>query len=185
MRLDLFSIPIFIDNIDTSKINLTNKNFEKTWNSQTPSSFNFENTLDEDSFNYLFAIIGKLLSSHFKERCKIELLNIWENRYHNNDFQEKHCHPQAHFSFIIYKEVIEGKTIFFNPAINLIESYYPAPYFFNKTNFFQLEFLPKCRKDQIVIFPSFLEHMVKRTNNSVTISGNVTIHPITHNQDDN
>ena len=57
MRLDLFSIPIFIDNIDTSKINLTNKNFEKTWNSQTPSSFNFENTLDEDSFNYLFTII--------------------------------------------------------------------------------------------------------------------------------
>ena len=58
--------------------------------------------------------------------------------------------------------------------MDLIESYYP-PYFFNQTNFFQLEFLPKCRKDQIVIFPSFLEHMVQNINNSVTISGNFKI----------
>lgn len=177
MKLDLFSVPIFIDNIDSSKINIKNENFEKTWNSETLSSFNYSNILDEGSANYLLKIIATSLSTNFKEPLKIQLLNIWENRYNHNDFQEKHTHPQCHFSFIIYKEVIEGKTIFFNPAINLIESYYPAPYFFNKTNFFQLEFLPKCRKDQIVIFPSFLEHMVKKINNSVTISGNLTIHP--------
>jgi|GEM_PF-2025929 len=177
MKLNLFSVPIFIDNIDSSKIDIKNQNFEKTWNSETLSSFNYSNILDKESFNYLLKIIAGSLSTQFKEPLKIQLLNIWENRYTDNDFQEKHAHPQAHFSFIIYKEVTEGKTIFFNPAINLIESYYPAPYFFNKTNFFQLEFLPKCRKDQIVIFPSFIEHMVKKINNSVTISGNITIHP--------
>ena len=174
MRLDLFSIPIFIDNVDSSKINLTNKNFEKTWNSKVTSSFNFENTLDKESANYLFKIIASLISKHFYTNQKIELLNIWENKYFKNDFQEKHKHPHSHFSFIIYKDVEEGKTIFFNPAIDLIESYYP-PYFFKQTNFFQLEFLPKCRKDQIVIFPSFLEHMVQKVNNSVTISGNLKI----------
>jgi hypothetical protein len=177
MRLDLFSVPIFIDDIDSSKININNINFEKTWNSQTVSSFNFENSIDKESFNYLFTIIGNSLSPHFKEPLKIQLLNIWENRYDDNDFQEKHCHPQAHFSFVIYKKVTEGKTIFFNPAINLMESYYPAPYFFNKTNFFQVEFMPKCKNNQIVIFPSFIEHMVKKINNSITISGNITIHP--------
>ena len=174
MRLDLFSIPIFIDNIDSSKINLTNENFEKTWNSKVTSSFNFENILDKESANYLFKIIASSISKHFYTNQKIELLNIWENKYFKNDFQEKHKHPHSHFSFIIYKDVEEGKTIFFNPAIDLIESYYP-PYFFNQTNFFQLEFLPKCRKDQIVIFPSFLEHMVQNINNSVTISGNFKI----------
>jgi hypothetical protein len=174
MRLDLFSIPIFIDNVDSSKINLTNKNFEKTWNSKVTSSFNFENTLDKESANYLFKIIASLISKHFYTNQKIELLNIWENKYLENDFQEKHKHPHSHFSFIIYKDVEEGKTIFFNPAIDLIESYYP-PNFFKQTNFFQLEFLPKCRKDQIVIFPSFLEHMVQKVNNSVTISGNLKI----------
>jgi|TARA_R110000744_G_scaffold114075_2_gene213393 hypothetical protein len=177
MKLNLFSVPIFIDNIDSSKIDIKNQNFEKTWNSETISSFNSTNLLDKESVNYLLGIISNSISKEFNETLKIQLLNIWENRYTDNDFQEKHTHPQAHFSFIIYKEVIEGKTIFFNPAINLIESYYPAPYFFDKTNFFQVEFLPKCRKDQIVIFPSFLEHMVKKINNSVTISGNITIHP--------
>ena len=174
MRLDLFSIPIFIDNIDSSKINLTNKNFEKTWKSQTTSSFNFKNTLDEESAKYLLKVVVQSLSKHFYTTERINLLNVWENKYFENDFQEKHKHPHSHFSFIIYKDVEEGKTIFFNPAIDLIESYYPS-HVFNQTNFFQLEFLPKCRNNQIVIFPSFLEHMVQKVNNSVTISGNLKI----------
>ena len=174
MRLDLFSIPIFIDNIDCSKINLQNKNFEKTWNSQTTSSFNFDNILDKESADYLLKVIASSLSKHFYVAQEIKLLNIWENFYFKNDYQEKHKHPHSHFSFIIYKKVDEGKTIFFNPSIDLIESYY-SPHIFNETNFFQLEFLPKCRNNQIVIFPSFLEHMVQNISNSVTISGNLKI----------
>jgi len=176
MRLDLFSIPIFIDNIDSSKINLKNKSFEKTWNSQTTSSFNFKNILDEESANYLLKVIASSISKHFYTAQQIKLLNVWENKYFENDFQEKHKHPHSHFSFVIYKDVEEGKTIFFNPTIDLIESYYP-PHMFNETNFFQLEFLPKCRNNQIVIFPSFLEHMVANNNNSTTVSGNLTIQP--------
>lgn len=174
MKLDLFSIPIFIDNIDSSKINLKNKNFEKTWDSQTTSSFNFNNTLDKESANYLLKVIDQSLSEHFYTARQINLFNVWENQYFENDFQEKHKHPHSHFSFIIYKNVEEGKTIFFNPAIDLLESYY-QPHVFKQTNFFQLDFLPKCRNNQIVIFPSFLEHMVQKINNSVTISGNLKI----------
>ena len=90
MKLNLFSVPIFIDNIDSSKINITNENFQKTWNSETLSSFNYSNTLDKESFNYLLQIIASSLSTQFKEPLKIQLLNIWENQYDNNDFQEKH-----------------------------------------------------------------------------------------------
>jgi len=183
MKLDLFSVPIFIDDIDSSKININNINFEKTWNSQTYSSFNFTNIIDNESAHYLLKIIASCISPFFNKSLKIEILNIWENRYEKNDFQDKHMHPQSHFSFIIYKKVEEGKTIFFNPAINLIESYYPAPYFFDSTNFFELEFMPKCKNNQIVIFPSFLEHMVQKNNNSVTISGNIIIN--TKDQNDN
>jgi len=177
MKLDLFSVPIFIENINTSKINVNNINFEKTWNSQTISSFNFANTINNESADYLLKKIANSISPFFDKSFKIQILNIWENRYNKDDFQEKHTHPQSHFSFVIYKKVEEGKTIFFNPAINLIESYYPAPYFFQSTNFFQLEFKPKCKNNQIVIFPSFLEHMVQKINDSITISGNITIHP--------
>tara|TARA_R100001086_G_scaffold145788_1_gene77095 strand:+ start:18 stop:572 length:555 start_codon:yes stop_codon:yes gene_type:complete len=177
MKLDLFSVPIFIEDIDSSKINIKNENFKKTWNSETISSFNFTNTIQDKSAEYLLQIICNSLAPFFSKSFKIKILNIWENRYEVNDFQEKHMHPQSHFSFVIYKKVQEGKTIFFNPAINLIESYYPAPYFFESTNFFQLEYMPKCKTNKIVIFPSFLEHMVQKINNSITISGNITIHP--------
>ena len=177
MKLDLFSVPIFIDDIDSSKININNINFEKTWNSQTISSFNYTNTIDEESAKYLLQTIANCISPSFGKSLRIEILNIWENIYEKDDFQEKHTHPQSHFSFVIYKKVEEGKTIFFNPALNIIESYYPTPYFFNATNFFQLEFIPKCKKNQIIIFPSFLEHMVQKINDSITISGNIIIRP--------
>ena len=54
MKLDLFSVPIFIENINTSKINVNNINFEKTWNSQTISSFNFANTINNESEALVF-----------------------------------------------------------------------------------------------------------------------------------
>ena len=102
MKLNLFSVPIFIDNIDSSKIDIKNQNFEKTWNSETISSFNSTNLLDKESVNYLLGIISNSISKEFNETLKIQLLNIWENRYTDNDFQEKHTHPQAPFSFIIF-----------------------------------------------------------------------------------
>jgi hypothetical protein len=34
-------------------------------------------------------------------------------------------------------------------------------------------FMPKCKTGQIVIFPSFLEHMVLKSSKQKTISGNL------------
>jgi len=156
MKLNLFSIPVYIGNIDIDKVKVINQGFEKTWECRTNSSFNFQNTLEDNSSEYI--------------------LNIWENRYENRDYQEKHVHPNSHFSFIIYKQIEEGKTVFVNPSDKSLLSYYP-PVFWEKTNFFELHNEPKCRQGQIIIFPSFLEHMVKETNDyCVTVSGNACLH---------
>ena len=40
---------------------------------------------------------------------------------------------------------------------------------------FNRQFHPECRSNQIIIFPSCLEHMVKKHSNSTTISGNILI----------
>ena len=54
MKLNIFSIPLYIANIDINKINLVNEKFEETWLSETSSSHNFKNTLDNNnSTNYL------------------------------------------------------------------------------------------------------------------------------------
>ena len=53
MKLNIFSIPIYIGNINLNKIKITNKGFKKNWHSKTESSFTFQNILDEESAQYL------------------------------------------------------------------------------------------------------------------------------------
>tara|TARA_R110000822_G_scaffold48327_2_gene127424 strand:- start:188 stop:730 length:543 start_codon:yes stop_codon:yes gene_type:complete len=174
MKLNIFSIPIYIGNINLNKIKIINKGFKKNWHSQTKSSFTFQNTLEEESAQYLLHTIENLIVNEITKPHRLILQNVWENRYEEGDFQEKHSHAQSHFSFVIYKEIDEAKTVFFNPSEKLMQSYYGEE-FINTNNFFKEVFKPECRKGQIIIFPSFLEHMVLRHNNSVTYAGNITI----------
>ena len=170
MIINLFEIPIFIGNIDSKKIKLKNQSFKSIWVSETNSSFNNKNpqeTIENESVLYLLNIVIKLLEEKINYPFEIDLKNIWENQYNKDDYQEPHIHTKSDFSFIIYKEGEEGKTLFFNPSRNFIEP------FVNIKTMFQKTFMPKCKKDQIVIFPSFLEHMVLKCSNVKTISGNL------------
>jgi hypothetical protein len=36
-------------------------------------------------------------------------------------------------------------------------------------------FFPQVKQNQMIIFPSYLEHMVKKTNPAITISGNIDV----------
>jgi hypothetical protein len=170
MIINLFEIPIFIGNIDSKKIKLKNQSFKSIWVSETHSSFNNKNpqeTIENESVLYLLNIIIKLLEEKINYPFEIYLKNIWENQYNKDDYQEPHIHAKSDFSFIIYKEGEEGKTLFFNPSRNFIEPFDNIEFMFKKT------FMPKCKKDQIVIFPSFLEHMVLKCSDVKTISGNL------------
>jgi len=174
MKLELFSIPVYIDNIDCSKIKLKNVKFTKTWFSKTESSHDYVNELDEESNKYLLNKIWNLIYGDFNGLFEIKIKNIWENRYKKFDYQEAHNHPHAHFSFIVYKDIEESQTIFMNPAIDLIQPYY-VDSLLDKMNILKRSFKPSCRKNQIVVFPSFLQHMVLRHSNSVSIAGNITL----------
>lgn len=175
MIVNLFEIPIYIGEIDLKKIKLINQKLEKTWLSDTNSSYkntldeNIENVIDKDSLTYLLKSIVKLFEEKQQQKFEISLINIWENIYNNNDFQEPHIHTKSDFSFIIYKKVEKngGKTLFFNPSRNFIDPFSNISYMYDKT------FQPHCKKGQIVLFPSFLEHMVLKTSNQHTISGNI------------
>jgi len=170
MKLNLFSTPVFIINIDTNKIIKKNGSFKKTWLSETSSSHAEGDILEVESSNYLLEEIGKVLAKEIKKTLKISLDHIWENRYEVGDFQERHNHPGSHFSFIIYKEIKDSKTIFVNPNEDLILSYFNS-----KLNLFEQNFKPDCRSGQMILFPSYLHHMVAKTDQSVTIAGNIKI----------
>ena len=172
MKIDLFSVPIFINNIDVSKIELKFSSLEKTWVSETQSSYNTKNNLNEESLNYLLNVIYGTINEFIKQKFKLQLLSIWENHYLNNDFQEIHIHPFSDFSFVIYKKIEESKTIFLRPNWSNIQIFYENSIL---KNYFYTKYQPNLRQNQILIFPSFLEHMVPKISNSVTISGNLKI----------
>ena len=173
MKRHLFSVPIYYENIDLSKIKLTNTKFEKTFDCGVLSSHNFKNHLDPESKTYLRDKIYNLMKEDYDIDFDILLTSIWENQYNENDYQEKHTHPFSHFSFIIYKDVEKSNTIFHNPIESLLLSY-----FTNFTKFFRIfppSIKPPFKKGDIVVFPSFLEHMVTKNSKSVTISGNIIL----------
>ena len=95
----------------------------------------------------------------------VRLLNTWRNKYLNNDSQEPHYHTGSQFSFIIYEKVNVPHTVFFNPAKYLMDA--------TRTFFIPTHFKPQMRKGQIIIFPSYIEHMVSKNSDQVTISGNI------------
>ena len=64
-----------------------------------------------------------------------------------------------------------NRTVFLNPIEDLITSYYNG----SNLNIFEQVYTPECRQGQIILFPSFLGHMVKKTSNASTIAGNITL----------
>lgn len=173
MIVNLFEVFVIIGNIDVDKVALNNPNIKKTWVSETPTSYDdveathIKDRLDDFSRMYLLKVLCGLLEEKIQYPFEIELIQIWENHYIDNDYQEPHIHVESDFSFVIYKDVKESKTVFINPNKNLIST------FGNIRQMFAPNFIPQCRTGQIILFPSFLEHMVLRASNQKTISGNI------------
>tara|TARA_R100000664_G_C2686066_1_gene92052 strand:- start:36 stop:560 length:525 start_codon:yes stop_codon:yes gene_type:complete len=165
LKLNLFSIPVFIGNIDANKIKMEPAKVQKTWHSETLSTHNSGKKCSPDSIEYILKTIVKLLDEEYTFKYQIELKDIWENKY-KNSFQDTHIHRDSEFSFIIYKKLDKSKTVFNNPAIRLIECFHMEKYL-------PLYFEPECRSNQIIVFPSFLEHWVKLHKNSITFAGNI------------
>tara|TARA_R100000426_G_C4760430_1_gene86944 strand:- start:13 stop:546 length:534 start_codon:yes stop_codon:yes gene_type:complete len=171
MKLDLFSVPLHIGKVDLKKIKLKS-DMGQSWVSKTPTSFSRENFLDKESEEYLVKCIGELIKNYYYSKFELRILEIWQNNYQNNDYQEPHVHANSKLCFIIYKKVQTPKTIFFNPARNLID-------LLNADDLFQRTFSPeKLKPGSMIIFPGFLEHMVAPNSNQATISGNLILNKI-------
>tara|TARA_R110000824_G_scaffold53973_2_gene148948 strand:+ start:590 stop:1099 length:510 start_codon:yes stop_codon:yes gene_type:complete len=168
MYQSVFSTPLWVKDINPKKINLVSKKFKKTWLSDTLSSFSQnkeDNVVDTVGGQYLKNKILECLQDFNIKDCAIT--QIWRNIY-KNDFQERHMHANSNFSFTIYEKLKKPQTIFYHPAHDLIYATgiekYMWPYL-----------TPEVKQNQMILFPSYLEHLVKRSQNSMTISGNIKV----------
>lgn len=169
MKIDLFSIPVFLGNIDANKIKFqTNNKLQKTWLSKTNSTFFDKNILTDESGEYLLKTIISILNEEIRSEYNISLIEIWKNVYKHKDYQEEHIHPGAQFSFVIYKKVNSSNTCFSAPH------FFISQYSWNDDqSIYKTTFEPQLRNGQIIIFPSFLIHHVKLSSNNETIAGNL------------
>jgi len=170
MKLDLFSIPILIDSIDTSKLTIIEEEGSHTiFGSQIESSHGLTNKIDKSCLDYFYSIIIKNLDQIISKPYIVEVDYIWKNYYKPGDFQEKHIHNNCDFSFIIYDSV-DSETVFVHPAHYLINEKY------GNKKIFETEYSMPDKLGKIIIFPSFLEHYVKRQKTSgITIAGNLQL----------
>tara|TARA_Y100000114_G_scaffold118367_1_gene112910 strand:- start:10 stop:543 length:534 start_codon:yes stop_codon:yes gene_type:complete len=172
MQINVFSVPIWVGNIDASRIKIQEQTLRESFMSKIETSIDGQNIINEDSLNYLYEVISKLLKKNVLPRYKLQLEHIWTNYYKDSDYQENHAHPGAHLSFIIYKKIEQSNVVFVNPNSVVLDSYYNGDD--DKIAFFGgTTFKPQCRENQIILFPSYLEHFVKRTNDAVSIAGNL------------
>jgi hypothetical protein len=168
MYQQLFGSPVWVTKIEPQKLFLNSKNFKKHWSSQTLSSFSDnpeDNVFNENGESYLLNKISNcLIDVNVK---KIKLIQIWRNIYQNT-FQDRHMHVKSHFSFSIYEKIQKPQTVFYHPAYDMI-------YALGLENYIQPTIQPNVVQGDMVVFPSYLQHMVKNSDQTMTISGNIEI----------
>jgi|TARA_Y100001938_G_scaffold148032_1_gene230637 hypothetical protein len=177
VQIDLFSIPIWIGNIDCSKIIIEHDEPVQTFGSEIGSTHKVNNNIHPESLSYLYQIISKNIEQSIGSSFELKLDHIWVNYYKGVDFQESHAHSGSEICFIIYKKIRESNTVFKNPNNITLGSYYVGKKRLQDI-FGSQDFKPECRENQILIFPAFLEHYVKKTSDAITIAGNLFINII-------
>tara|TARA_R100001015_G_C4517351_1_gene87313 strand:+ start:76 stop:615 length:540 start_codon:yes stop_codon:yes gene_type:complete len=158
--------------IDLEKLNYkTNSNQYKAYNSETLR----KNNVQFHDINYFLSCLSEsikilMLSYNQKYEYHIEIKQIWEHEYQEGDFQEDHVHFDMHFSYIIYYKG-GSKTVFKNPIGYTLQAMYAD--FDDYLG--QYEYTPNLEEGNMIVFPSFVPHYVKKQSNAKTVVGDVRI----------
>ena len=169
MRKDLFAIPIFEDTVDLSKIHIESDTYGTTWDSEVKTSFGTDHRISDETWQHLNEVVSRNINQIPCSYENARIDGIWRNLYTKNDYQDPHIHPHSQWSFIIYESVEESKTMFFNPSMRDIQNQISG----GGIPDFLLDYKPNLKAGSIIIFPSFLMHMVSHGAEGSTISGNV------------
>ena len=169
MKKELFGIPIFEDEVDLEKIVLPDAELENTWDSGTPTTFGTQKVDDvpQETWKYLSEVVERNLYYGECMGANPRFGHIWKNVYGKHDYQDVHIHPNCQWSVVIYVYTY-SKTSFLNPSMKDIQNQIG-----NQVVQFPLDYKPNLGPGSIIIFPSFLMHMVNNGVGGTTISGNI------------
>jgi uncharacterized protein (TIGR02466 family) len=138
--------------------------------------------LSENIYFYLISqinILSNQLSSHYRFNRFLAVKNMWLNINKYKDSNASHFHPDSIFSGVYYLNVPEnsGAIVFKNPTFSYMTLYWPDHIVDNFNSLNSSIWRINPYKNQILIFPSWLEHMVEPSLNlneeRITLSFNV------------
>ena len=168
--LDIFPTRITIHPVDVDQIKIVTGELKETFESGIKTSTASSNLFTLDTIKYLNNEIkhclNQILAVYQIQNYTFSVTDIWLNAYEKNDYQGAHVHP-SDFSFIIYYDVDHSHTVFNSPSKLFIEA--------TDNRNFGKHFEPNCKKGDMLIFPSYLEHWVRPNSNQKTIAGNIKI----------
>ena len=149
-------------------------------------------SFDQDELNHkifesekIHELYMKYVSSVFDKPVTFSLEDMWFNYYINGEYQEEHYHinsspflPPVHFSCIHYLKYDEEEhvsTTFHDPISTL-----RAHSFEMESNYCKENWVPKVKEGDLLIFPSYLVHHVKKSkptpdNPRITIAFNLRL----------
>ena len=169
MKHDFFSVPFFIDKVDLDKIQVIDESLEPTFRSRLKTSLRTNKQVSHETISHISEIVAKNIDTLGVKYGEAKIEEIWRNKYETpQDFQDPHIHCYSQWSFIIYEDVDVSRTVFLNPYRFRVESQM-AMY----DGYFNMDYRPELHNGDIIIFPSFLMHMVNAGNEGTTISGNI------------
>ena len=168
MRIDLFNVSAFWGDIDPQKIIFKNSEVRYKFFSKTKT---LRGSLTPASERYLVDTVVDILKPH-TPAIQVKLNSVWENIYSKGDFEDTHIHPHSHMSFIVYKKGMVN-TVLYAPYRYLHElTLRTSPI----GKLYPWYAIPQLKIGQILLFPSFLEHMVRKVEvDSGTLSGDLII----------
>ena len=149
-------------------------------------------SFDQDELNHkifesekIHELYMKYVSSVFDKPVSFSLEDMWFNYYIDGEYQEEHhhinsspFHPPVHFSCIHYLKYDEEEhvsTTFHDPISTL-----RAHSFEMESNYCKENWVPKVKEGDLLIFPSYLVHHVKKSkptpdNPRITIAFNLRL----------
>ncbi len=112
---------------------------------------------DQKICHTLLVKSGNAISQAYDVKFKYSLINLWINKNLKHNFNMPHIHPRSDFSGVYYVEVKEnnGDLVFIRNDVSNKE----IDGLFHKTDFVSSSTI-KPKKNQLILFPSNLQHMV-------------------------
>ena len=170
-KIDAFATPFFIIPVDMDKIVVPyqKKDFAPTFESGVHTTFTKQRVPNE-TYAYLQTVIASALKTLEDPWKTMKFVDLWRNRYVKTDYQSGHIHPHTQWSFIIYEDV-HSRTVFHHPAHHLIQNQCGCPGSKDHAHVWH----PKIEPEHMILFPSWIEHLVLPGNEGHTIAGNIEL----------